>query len=317
MLETAGIGASALLEDDKEKIARKFIKEQAAAGKEYFTPEAGYEESVGRKLGEGLGSTLPFFALGPLKGAGRTAGTSLGVAAGAGEARRAAEEKGATAEERSRATLLGAPTGLFELLAPQIKLFKGLIGNALARGGVEGATEAAQKIAQNLIAKGVYDPKQDVLAGSGEEGAYGAGVGALASLVMDLALGRRGRATTDTKPSQAAPQQAPLEREIPAPEVAQAPTVPMGGMSADRAAALRAEADAEAAASAPKLAIGMNQPFTPVGLPDGSVALTQQDLDDYEREQFEKQYAPQPNLNPVSVALFPAVSAWAASMRAC
>jgi hypothetical protein len=306
LLETAGIGASALLEDDKEKIARKFIKEKAAAGKEYFAPEAGYEESVGRKLGEGLGSTLPFFALGPLKGAGRTAGTGLGVAAGAGEARRAAEEKGATAEERSRATLLGAPTGLLDLLAPQITLFKGVIGNALTRGGVEGATEAAQKIAQNLIAKGVYDPKQDVLAGSGEEGAYGAGVGALASLVMDLALGRRGRTTTDTKPSQAAPQQAPLEREIPAPEqVAQAPTVPMGGMSADRAAALRAEADAEAAANAPKLALGMNQPFTPVGLPDGSVALTQQDLDDYEREQFEKQYAPQPNLNQVVPAATP------------
>ena len=306
LLETAGIGASALLEDDKEKIARKFIKEQAAAGKEYFTPEAGYEESVGRKLGEGLGSTLPFFALGPLKGAGRTAGTGLGVAAGAGEARRAAEEKGATAEERSRATLLGAPTGLLDLMAPQITLFKGIIGNALARGGVEGATEAAQKIAQNLIAKGVYDPKQDVLAGSGEEGAYGAGVGALASLVMDLALGRRGRTTTDTKPSQAAPQQAPLEQEIPAaPEVAQAPVVPMGGMSADRAAALRAEADAEAAANAPKLALGMNQPFTPVGLPDGSVALTQIDLDNYEREQFEKQYAPQPNLNEAVPAATP------------
>jgi hypothetical protein len=305
LLEAAGIGASALLENDKEKIARKFIAEQAAAGKEYFAPEAGYEESVGRKFGEGLGSTLPFFALGPFKGAGRTTGTGLGVAAGAGEARQAAEEKGATAEERSRATLLGAPTGLFELLAPQIKLFKGLIGNALARGGVEGATEAAQKIAQNLIAKGVYDPKQDVLAGSGEEGAYGAGVGALASLVMDLALGRRGRTTTDTKPSQPAPQQAPLEREIPAPEVAQAPAVPMGGMSADRAAALRAEADAEAAANAPKLAIGMNQPFTPVALPDGSVALTQQDLDNYEREQFEKQYAPQPNLNQAVPAATP------------
>jgi hypothetical protein len=228
LLETAGIGASALLEDDKEKIARKFIKEQAAAGKEYFTPEAGYEESVGRKLGEGLGSTLPFFALGPLKGAGRTTGTGLGVAAGAGEARQAAEEKGATAEERSRATLLGAPTGLLDLMAPQITLFKGIIGNALARGGVEGATEAAQKIAQNLIAKGVYDPKQDVLAGSGEEGAYGAGVGALASLVMDLALGRRGRTTTDTKPSQAAPQQTSLEQEIQAPPVQpEAPITPI------------------------------------------------------------------------------------------
>ena len=67
------------------------------------------------------------------------------------------------------------------------------MGTALVRGGVEGATEAAQKIAQNLIAKGVYDPKQEIFVGSGEEGAYGAGVGALASLIIDMTIGRKAR----------------------------------------------------------------------------------------------------------------------------
>jgi len=304
LLETSAIGASALLPDEYEKAARKGIAGLAEPAKQYLAPssqEVG--ESVSSKLLSGVGSTAPFFALGPAGLLGRAVGTGLGVSAGAGEARQAAEEKGATQEERRTATQLGAPTGLLDLLAPQIKIFKGLIGNALARGGVEGATEAAQKIAQNLIAKGVYDPKQDVLAGSGEEGAYGAGVGALTSLIVDLALGRKGRTSTATPAAQAvAPEQVAPE------QVAQAPVVPMGGMSADRAAALRAEADAEAAANAPKLALGMNQPFTPVGLPDGSVALTQQDLDDYKSEQFEKQYAPQPSLQEVTQPQIPTMT---------
>jgi hypothetical protein len=91
----------------------------------------------------------------------------------------------------------------------------------------------------------------------------------------------------------------------PTPEAAQPeqpiPQAPTGGLSAERAAELRAEA----AAKAPKLALEMSQPFTPVGLPDGSVALTKQDLDNYEREQFEKKYAPQPNLNQAVPAATP------------
>ena len=302
LLETSAIGASALLPDEYEQAARKGIAGLAEPAKQYLAPSSQeIGESVSSKLASGVGSTAPFFVLGPAGLIGRAVGTGLGVAAGAGEARQAAEAKGATPEERRLATQLGAPTGLLDLLAPQITLFKGVIGNALARGGVEGATEAAQKIAQNLIARGVYDPKQDVLAGSGEEGAYGAGVGALTSLIVDLTLGRKGRTSTNITPAAqaVAPEQAAPE------QVAQAPVVPMGGMSADRAAALRAEADAEAAANAPKLALGMNQPFTPVGLPDGSVALTQIDLDNYEREQFEKQYAPQPNLNEAVPAATP------------
>ena len=300
LLETSAIGASALLPEEYEQAARKGISSLAEPAKQYLAPssqEVG--ESVSSKFASGFGSTAPFFALGPAGLLGRVAGTGLGAAASAGEARQDAEAKGATPEERRLATQLGAPIGLLDILAPQITLFKGVIGNALARGGVEGATEAAQKIAQNLIARGVYDPKQDVLAGSGEEGAYGAGVGALTSLIVDLTLGRRGRTPANISPAAqaAAPEQAPPEQP--------APQVPTGGLSAERAAELRAEADAEAAAKAPKLALGMNQPFTPVALPDGSVALTKQDLDNYEREQFEKQYAPQPNLNQAVPAATP------------
>ena len=149
---------------------RVTIPELAGVIKKPFAAAPGYEDAVSRRLFEGIGSTLPFFALGPLGLAGRVAAGGIGVAAGAGEAREAAEAKGATPEERRLATQLGAPTGLLDLLAPNIGPLKGMITTALARGGVEGATEAAQKVAQNLIAKGVYDPSQPVLAGSGEEG---------------------------------------------------------------------------------------------------------------------------------------------------
>jgi len=61
----------------------------------------------------------------------------------------------------------------------------------------------------------------------------------------------------------------------------------------------------EAPPSAAPLALGMNKPFTPQVLPDGSVALTQADLDAYNQSQFEAKYAPQPNLNKAEVAATP------------
>ena len=39
----------------------------------------------------------------------------------------------------------------------------------------------------------MYNPEQPIFIGSGEEGAYGAGVGALASLLIDMTIGRRAR----------------------------------------------------------------------------------------------------------------------------
>ena len=193
LAETAGIGAAAMLPEGYEEPVRKFIQEKGAALRKPFAPELGYEETIPRKFGEAVGSTVPFFALGPLGTAGRVAAAGTGVAAGAGEARIAAEEKGATGSDRALATALGAPVGLLDLIAPELNIGKRLITRALVSGGVEGATEAAQKVAQNLIAKGIYNPEQPILAGSGEEGAYGAGAGALARFLLDAAGGRRAR----------------------------------------------------------------------------------------------------------------------------
>jgi hypothetical protein len=248
LAETAGTGIAALLPDETEKSARDKIKEIAGIAKKPFEAAPGYEDSVARKLSEGIGSTLPFFALGPLGPAARVAAGGLGVAAGAGEAREAAEAKGATGEERRLATQLGAPTGLFDLLAPQIKAYKSLLVTASARGGVEGLTEAAQKVAQNLIAKGVYDPQQEILVGSGEEGAYGAGVGALASLIVDMTIGRKARRAQLGLDKEQAPPPAGEERK---PETQQ-----LLGYDA--------------------------QPFTPVIMPDGSVITSRADYDEYQ-----------------------------------
>lgn len=248
LLESAGTGISALLPEDTEKAAREKIKELAGMAKKPFEAGAGYEDSVGRKLGEGLGSTLPFFLAGPLGWAGRAGAAGLGVSAGAGESRVRAEEEGATAEERRLATQLGAPTGLLDLLAPNIGPLKSIITTALARGGVEGATEAAQEIAQNLIAKGVYKPEQGIVEGSGEAGAYGAGVGAIASVILDLTLGRRARGTRDGASETEAPPATP-----------------------------------EVSSTGPLSIEYTPEPFTPVIMPDGSVITSRAELDEYQK----------------------------------
>ncbi len=213
LAETAGAGIAALFPEDTEKAARAKLREIATSISEPFAAAPGYEDTIGRNIGQGLGSTLPFVLTGPFGMAGRAAAVGLGAAAGAGEARQAAEAKGVTGEDRALATALGTPVGLLDIFIREVPFAKNIIYTALKRGGVEGATEAAQKVAQNLIAKGVYDPSQPIFAGSGEEGAYGAGVGALASLLVDMTIGRRargGQGGAGTTGGQEAPMQAGL-----------------------------------------------------------------------------------------------------------
>ena len=86
LVESAAVGASALLPEDYEKAAREKISSIADAAKAPFAASAGYEDTVGRKLGEAIGSTVPFLAAGPLGLAGRIGAVGLGVGAGAGKA---------------------------------------------------------------------------------------------------------------------------------------------------------------------------------------------------------------------------------------
>ena len=202
LAESAAVGASALLPEDTERAARESIKTTAAAARKPFEAGAGYEESIGRKFGEAVGSTIPFLASAPLGVAGRIAGTALGVGAGAGEARGRAEEGKAEAGERSLATGLGAAVGATEMFAP-VRILSRLadpikqgavaqIKRALVAGGEEGAQEAASQVAQNLIAKGIYKPEQEIIEQVGESAAYGGATGALVQGLLDMALGRRG-----------------------------------------------------------------------------------------------------------------------------
>jgi hypothetical protein len=201
LAESAAVGASALLPEEREKAVRESIKSTAAAARKPFEAGAGYEESIGRKFGEAVGSTIPFLASAPLGVAGRIAGTALGVGAGAGEARGRAEEGGAAAGDRGLATGLGAVVGTAEMFAP-VRILSRLadpikqgavaqVKRALIAGGEEGAQEAASQVAQNLIAKGIYKPEQAIIEQVGESAAYGGATGALVQGLLDMALGRR------------------------------------------------------------------------------------------------------------------------------
>lgn len=224
-LGTAAEGLAAALPETAEKPVVEAIRKGVSA----VTPEAalGYEDSVGRNLGQAFGSIGSFVLPGGAAALGARAlgaGTKglaatrlgtvgvLGGAAGAGEARQRAEAEGVTAEEKAAATALGIAPGLLEIIpAERIlgRLFKpaeaaldtvpeGFKARAVARikdiaktAGIEAAQEAAQGFAQNLIAQGVYKPEQDLIEGLGEQAAYGGAAGAMAEALLGLALGRR------------------------------------------------------------------------------------------------------------------------------
>jgi len=221
LIETGVAGASALLPEEYEEAVRAKTKEIATAAKKPFEASIGYEDTVGRKLGEAIGSTIPFLAAGPFGLAGRAAAVGLGTAAGAGEARTRAEAEGATAEQRSAATGYGIIPGAAEAFAPLRilgRLGDDIVGGgvayvkrALVAGGEEAAQEAASGFAQNLIAKGIYKPEQELIEGLGEQAAYGGATGAIVQGLLDLAIGRRARGPEATaEPTAEAPPAPPV-----------------------------------------------------------------------------------------------------------
>ena len=230
LVESAATGASAILPEQMEKAAREKIASVATSAKAPFQAAAGYEESIPRKLGEAVGSTIPFLAAGPLGLAGRAAAVGLGVGAGAGEARTRAEAEGATDEQRSKATAYGILPGAAEAFAPfriLARIPEGttasavqMVKRALLAGGEEAAQEAASGLAQNMIAKGIYKPEQALIEGLGEQAAYGGATGAIVQGLMDLALGRRAKGAPP----------APTPRAEPGPQIP--PEAPKGTQGA-------------------------------------------------------------------------------------
>jgi hypothetical protein len=167
-----------------------------------------------RSLQGGLGSLLSYIPGGLLKGGiGLATRLTQAGASGSEEARARAEEArvlgeaDATAGQQFGSQLLGTGTGFSELLPIQNlirpvqavlrgvpasqadAIAPGLFNSAkrmLETGGLEGVQEGMANIAQDLIAKGIYNPDLEVGESALGDAAMGASIGAFAQGAIDL-----------------------------------------------------------------------------------------------------------------------------------
>lgn len=204
-------------------------------GRELMPAAPGYEQSVGRQLGEGIGSLLGGLPAGFL---GRIPAATVFGAAGSGEAaeravafdraERAAGRPGLTQDQLTVAALWGIAPGATDLLpietlmgrlkipAPFSKIAARAIGRIGGQAAIEGMQESGQSFLQNLIAKEIYNPEQSLTQDVVPSGGVGAGVGGIsqaakemAKLLIRNAAGRRGGGSVSPSP-----QPAPAQEEV-------------------------------------------------------------------------------------------------------
>lgn len=149
------------------------------------------------------------------------------------------------------------------------------LASAAGRGIAKGAvTEIPVEIAQSVLERsqaGLDVTSPEALAEYGEVayqaglvgGAMGGGAGP-----VDAAMARQGVKAKAAFDEAEAKRKADLEQA-------------------------RLDAEAAEKAKIPPLALGAEGVFTPVALPDGSVAMTRDELAQYEQEQFRRKYEPQ------------------------
>ena len=220
IVESAALGGATLLPEKYEAPVREKIQAAGDIAQSFVTPDTGLEQGIPRKFGEALGSFAGILGTSLIPTVGIPAAGALAVGAGAGEASERAREAGATQEERTKASLLGAGVGATEILPIGVafnrakSIFKALpekktkeltdrILDVGAATTVEGAQEASAAILQNMIEQG-YNPEQDTFEGAVEQGAYGSGVGFTVQTVLNFIDGRRNVAdSTDDEPRSA------------------------------------------------------------------------------------------------------------------
>lgn len=203
LLESAGLGAAALLPEEQELPVREFIRSLGYDARSGLQPDLGVEDMMigeeAGKFGEALGSFAPLAATAFIPGVGMPIAGGLAMGAGAGEASERARAAGASQEDRNKAALLGAGVGISEILpikfGPLAKTLEqtgslGRLKRIFAAGGLEALQEAAANTAQNLIENKLvgYNPERGTFEGSGESAAYGGGVGGLVQAIIDLVI---------------------------------------------------------------------------------------------------------------------------------
>lgn len=198
-------------------------------GADIFPAAPGFENSIGRQVGEGLGSVVGGVAVSAMTGP-VGAGTVFAFS-GAGEAAaRAVEEMKAgkaTDDDVVRAAGLGLIPGLTDSLPIEtllgripipggrfLKVPAGMLGSAIRGVGrigwqafIEGAQEGGQAFLQNLIAREVYKPDQAIMEGVPGEAALGGGVGGIAQVgkeIIGAIAGRKSKGTFKSPEQKAA-----------------------------------------------------------------------------------------------------------------
>jgi hypothetical protein len=157
----------------------------------------GYEDSLGRQIGEGIGSVAGAAAASIVGGP--TIAAATFAMAGAGEAVDRAIQEGASEEDILKAAKAGLIPGMTDSVPIEtllgrvpvpgggfIKVPVGMIGDALRAGGrigfqalIEGIQEGGQEFLQNAIEKYVYNPDQELIEGVPESAGIGATIGGL------------------------------------------------------------------------------------------------------------------------------------------
>jgi hypothetical protein len=159
---------------------------------EIFKRPKGYEDHLGLDVASGAGSLGTMLATAPL---GPAFGAEFAIGMGRGEAVERAIKAGATEEQIRRAgdlaTAAGA-TDLADLLLMQTGSAGRVMGlvhrvgsKALKGAFIEGGQEGLQQFIQNLVAKGVYKPDQDLLEDVPRNMLVGAIIGGPAKLMLD------------------------------------------------------------------------------------------------------------------------------------
>jgi|14_taG_2_1085336.scaffolds.fasta_scaffold00779_1 hypothetical protein len=249
--ELAALGAASLLEEEEELAARKRIQDFASGVRPEGGDPDSISYKLASGLGSIAGIAAPALLAAaapvsaPVAGAlGLGGAAALGIGAGAGEASERARAAGATEEERGTATLRGAAIGSLEVV-PLTRIFRRLpkIGELFAKGGEEvkenvstirrlfqepktalgrtgrtgvgeGIQEAAAGILQNLNERGYNVERELIDAGVLEEGAIGAGSGAILQGIVELFTRGKSRGAPATEESPATEEEIVEEQQL-------------------------------------------------------------------------------------------------------
>ena len=106
-----------------------------------------------------------------------------------------AEQSGATPQQKAAASFIGAGITaaverfgvdmILERVPPQVRdrTLRWIVDRTIA-GGIEGGQEAIEQIANNQVARSIYDPEAGLFEGTGDSAAVGFGVGFIARAIF-------------------------------------------------------------------------------------------------------------------------------------